>query len=189
MTGGSLIGTRRIARSVSGIHADDLGRGDAAVGQLDADLVRSLNDMVIGDDVTGRIDDHAGAEAALDALAHCGQMLPQQRIRARGPGGGVDHARRIDVDDCGAGAPHGVGKGASRLAGVARRNGAIARRGSRWCCRRSAGTDQQHARQRTPDRRRSSGAGRVAVCRSVGTATRGGVRRVQMCIMRNSLEL
>ena len=39
--------------------------------------------MMIGDDVTGRIDDHAGAEAAFDALAHGRQILPQQRIAPR----------------------------------------------------------------------------------------------------------
>ena len=58
------------------IHADDLRRGDAAVGQLYADLVRTLDDVVIGDDVACFVDDDAGAEAALDALADRGRMLP-----------------------------------------------------------------------------------------------------------------
>jgi hypothetical protein len=39
-----------------------------------------LNDVVVGNDVTGLIDDYAGAEAALDALAYGRQMLPQQWI-------------------------------------------------------------------------------------------------------------
>ena len=42
--------------------------------------------MVVGNDVTGAIDDHAGAEAALDALADRGQMLLQQGIAADGAG-------------------------------------------------------------------------------------------------------
>ena len=86
MTGGSLSRHAQNRQIGVRVHADDLGRGDAPVRQLHADLIRALDDMVIGDDVTGPIDDHAGAEAALDALAHCRQMLPQQRIRARGPG-------------------------------------------------------------------------------------------------------
>src|SRR5262249_14881985 len=96
------------------IHADDLRRGDAAVGQLYADLVRALDDVVIGDDVAGLIDDDAGAEAALDALTDRGRMLPQQGIAPGGPGGGgIDDTRRINVDDGRAGSPHGVGKRAS----------------------------------------------------------------------------
>ena len=87
MTGRSGRSTRSSARSVSGSVPTIVGRGDAPVGQLHADLVRALDDVVIGDDVTGRVDDHAGAEAALDALAHGRQILSQQRTRgAEGTG-------------------------------------------------------------------------------------------------------
>ena len=56
------------------IRADDLRRRHASVGQLHADLIGALNDMMIGDEVALLIDDHAGAKAAFDALADARQV-------------------------------------------------------------------------------------------------------------------
>ena len=173
-------------------------RGDAPVGQLHADLVRTLDDMMVGDDVTGRIDDHAGAEAALDALADGRQMLSQQRIRRRGSAARcVDHARRVDVDDCRAGAPHRVGERALRLARRrCRRSGACWSAPARACAVPSSpGRDQQHARRRTAqtddgpaeqEERRSVGSVGTSGARSAGRASSA---LIDVCIMRNSLEV
>ena len=49
----------------------DLGLELALVGERDLDLVGALDDVVVGDDQAGRIDDHARAERALHLLAGC----------------------------------------------------------------------------------------------------------------------
>src|SRR3712207_9220750 len=50
-----------------GVGADDLRLERAAVVQLDANLLRAVDDVVVGQDVAVGADDDAGAEAALDA--------------------------------------------------------------------------------------------------------------------------
>ena len=135
-----------------GILADDLGRGDAAVGELDPDFVRTLHHVVIRNDMTGAIDDHTGAEAAFDALAHGRQMLLQQWIAARGRGGRVDDPRRVDVDDGGSGTPHGV----RERAALARRRRQSVRAPlldarCRRRCRSARADQQQHAGARQTD--------------------------------------
>ena len=47
----------------------DVGGEFALVGQRDLHFAGALDDVIIGDDETGRIDDDAGAERALDLLA------------------------------------------------------------------------------------------------------------------------
>ena len=48
----------------------------AAVGQLDADLVGAVDDVVVGQDVAVGPDDHARAEAAFTPLRHLGPRRP-----------------------------------------------------------------------------------------------------------------
>ena len=44
------------------VAADDFGLDRVAVGEADRDLVRALDDVVVGDDVPRLVDDEAGAE-------------------------------------------------------------------------------------------------------------------------------
>ena len=52
------------AMSVSGSRTDDLGAEPAAVGQLHQDPLGPLDDVVVGEDVAVRLDDHAAAGSA-----------------------------------------------------------------------------------------------------------------------------
>ena len=55
------------------VAADDLGDVFAVVGQADLQLVRPLNDMVVGQDISIGTNDEPGAEA----LAHLLQLMRQ----------------------------------------------------------------------------------------------------------------
>ena len=57
----------------------DLGLELALVGERDLDLVGALDDVVVGHDQAGGIDDHAGAERALHLLAAAGRGTPKKR--------------------------------------------------------------------------------------------------------------
>ena len=176
------------------IRADDLGRGDAPVGQLHADLIRALDDVVIGDDVTGRIDDHAGAEAALDALAHVqADAAAAADCAPEGRGGGVDHARRVDVDDGRAGAR------ARRRRRSVCGSPALRRRQRRRCVdaavvvlpTQPAGRiSSTHAGARqTDDGPAEQEDGRSVAVWARLTRGRRVKRAIDVCIMRNSLEV
>ena len=65
----------------------DLGLEFALVGERDLHLGRAFDDMIVGDDEAGGVDDHAGAERALHLLArHAGaeetaeERIVEQRI-------------------------------------------------------------------------------------------------------------
>ena len=80
----------------------DVGREFALVGQRHLDLIGVLDDVEIGHDQARRVDDDAGAERALDALARLAaeiaEEVPEERIGKERRGLLLDHARGIDVD-------------------------------------------------------------------------------------------
>ena len=100
----------RIARSVSGSWPDDGRVGDAAVGELHPDRVGAGDDVLVGDDGALRVDDHARAQAALDALAIARPVIAEQLIERRGLPPLGDHARGIDIDHRRRRARHRVGE-------------------------------------------------------------------------------
>ena len=57
------------ARSVSLSRADQFCGKDSAVVQRDANVGRAVDDVVVGDDVTVRRNNHAAAEPVLDIAA------------------------------------------------------------------------------------------------------------------------
>ena len=75
-----------------GIHADDAGLDPLVVREADLDRVRSSNDVIVRDDVSGLVDDEAGTECALRLGG--AEWIPEERVlllrNARG---------RLDVDD------------------------------------------------------------------------------------------
>ena len=81
----------------------DLGLELALVGERDLDLVGILDDVVIGHDEPGGIDDHAGAERALDLLARAAQPAAAEEAAedrvVEHRHAIFDHPGRIDVDD------------------------------------------------------------------------------------------
>ncbi len=60
----------------------DVGVEFALVGQRDLHFAGALDDVIVGDDEAGRIDDDAGAERALDLLraAATAEELAEERI-------------------------------------------------------------------------------------------------------------
>ena len=72
----------------------------ALVGERDLDLVGVLDDVIVGDDEAGGVDDDAGAERALDLLARTARAAAEETaedriIEQRDPV--LDHPRRVDV--------------------------------------------------------------------------------------------
>ena len=80
------------------VLADDGRLGDAAVGQLHPDRIGARNHVLVGDDGALRVHDHAGSQAALDALAVARPIVAEQLVERRRLAALGDHARRVDVD-------------------------------------------------------------------------------------------
>jgi hypothetical protein len=80
----------------------DIGREFALVRQRHLDLIGVLDDVEIGHDQARRVDDDAGAERPLDALAwraaKIAEEAAEERIGEEGRDLLLDHARGIDVD-------------------------------------------------------------------------------------------
>ena len=66
------------------ILADDRRIGDPAVGQLHPDRIGAGDDVLVGHDGALRIDDDAGSQAALDALAVARPVVAEQLIERCG---------------------------------------------------------------------------------------------------------
>ena len=116
---GSSACTRSSARSALGILADQLRRELGAVVENDVDLVGVGDDVIVGDDEAGRIDDEAGAErvdavrrligivaaAALAAVVVLEELIEELLHRRAGRQIGqvgdmrIDFLRRRDIDD------------------------------------------------------------------------------------------
>ena len=90
------------------VLADDGGFGDAPVGQLHADRIGAGDHVLIGDDGACPIDDHAGAEAAFDALPVARPIIAEQLIERRDPRALGDQARGVDIDHGRSGARHRI---------------------------------------------------------------------------------
>ena len=87
-----------------GSRSDDLGLELALVGERDLHVGHALDDVMVGDDEAGRIDDHAGAERLLHALilASAAAKKPaEDRIVEQGIARHRLDARGVDVDDRG----------------------------------------------------------------------------------------
>ena len=113
------------------VAADQPGVVGAAVRQRDPDLLRALDDVVVGDDEAGRVDDRARADAAL--------RLGAERALGRGRAHGDERDRRArPVGDL------GDGRGGGRLLGRAGQAVDRQRRGPR----RAAGQQRQRRRAR-----------------------------------------
>ncbi len=91
------------------ILEDEIGVEFALVGESDLDLVRILDDVIVGDDEAGGVDDDAGAQRALDLLARAAGAAAKEAAEDRiveqrhpvfdDPGGvDVDHRRRDALD-------------------------------------------------------------------------------------------
>ena len=95
----------------------DLGRELAPVRQSDGDLglAASLDDVIVGDDEAALIDQHAGAERVLDALARdaepLAEQLPEERVIAERRHHLLDPVLHIDIDHGGRGSLHHRGEG------------------------------------------------------------------------------
>ena len=76
-----------------GIRADQLRLVGVLVRERHLDLLRALDDVVVGDDVAGLVDDEAGAEGLLRGLLG---LEAEERVdgRARRGGGGDLHDSR-----------------------------------------------------------------------------------------------
>ena len=61
----------------------ELGVELALVGERDLDLVGVLDDVVVGDDEAGGVDDDAGAERALDLLARAAGAAAEEAAEDR----------------------------------------------------------------------------------------------------------
>src|SRR5690606_32404639 len=88
------------------IAADDVGIGDAAVGQRHLDGFGTADDVVVGKDVAVGADDHARAQRAFDGLFQAAvvfQVPAQQRVLELREAQRVDAPRRVDVDHRGCG--------------------------------------------------------------------------------------
>ncbi len=86
---------------VAFVGGDELGVELAPVEQHDADLLRALHDVGIGDDQPVGLDQHARAQRVLHPLALLGHARNRERQAAhpRGRGGvNVDHGRRHALD-------------------------------------------------------------------------------------------
>ena len=68
-----------------GVGADDLRGERAVVGQLDLDVVDTLHDMVVGQDVAILARDDAGAEPALDARLRCPRICGTLEVAEEPP--------------------------------------------------------------------------------------------------------
>ncbi len=106
---------RKIAALIAQQH---LGFEFALVGERHANLVGALDDVMIGDDDAARIDDHARAERALDALAgrpHARQLpaekAAEKRVVEEGIARALHLALRVDVHHGGCRALHHRGEG------------------------------------------------------------------------------
>ncbi len=85
------------------VASHDVRVGDPAVLELNADRVGVRNDVMVGHDVAGFIDNDPGAEAALDPAPVAGQKFAKQ-LAQRGRGPLPHQALGIDVHHrrCGA---------------------------------------------------------------------------------------
>ena len=92
-----------------GIAADQLGGRDAAVGELYLDLLGILDDVVVGGDMPRVVQDHAGTQAAVHALAIFGPHVAEQRRQLFGETPLHHHALGRDVHDRRCGLRDGVG--------------------------------------------------------------------------------
>src|SRR5262249_49763816 len=76
----------------------DIGFEFALVGKRDLYLACAFNDVIVGNDKAGRVDDHARAEGALDLLTRNGtKELPKEWISQERIVIG-DNPRRIHID-------------------------------------------------------------------------------------------
>ena len=62
---------------------DEVGIELALVGERDLDLVGVLDDVIVGDDEAGGVDDDAGAERALDLLARAAGAAAEEAAEDR----------------------------------------------------------------------------------------------------------
>ena len=68
----------------AGVLEDDLGLELAPVGERDPHLVGAVDHVMVGDDETGRVDQHAGAERALLLLVRPGIPGAPKKRRKKG---------------------------------------------------------------------------------------------------------
>ncbi len=80
------------------IPSDDLRLGDPTVGELGADQVGRCDHVVIRDDVSGGVDDHARAQALFEPLAEAGPGVAKQLLDGARLDAFRHEARRVDVD-------------------------------------------------------------------------------------------
>ena len=94
----------------------------AAIGQQYHNLIRAVDDVMIGQQVTVAVDDDAGAEAALNVFllltAAVIEKASRQRILEQRRGLIANGFARINIDDGRCGATHGVGVGVACDVGV-----------------------------------------------------------------------
>ncbi len=110
-----MMGRLPISRSQNGnvrvrVLPDDGGIGDASVGELHPDRIGAGDDVLIRDDGAHRIDDHARAQAALDALPIARPIVAEQLIERGGLRALRDDPRGVDIDHRRRGARHRIGK-------------------------------------------------------------------------------
>ena len=120
------------------ISQNDFGFEFAPVAERDADFVRALNDVMVGDDEAGFVHDHARTERALHALhRHALRRRPAEEppeelvVHERIVRALLGTFQRIDVDDRGRGFFHRCGKTQRDLAAAHRH--ALRERGVRVC--------------------------------------------------------
>ena len=137
------------ARSVSGSRPDDARIRGAAVRELHVDRLGVRDDVVVGDDMALRIDDDAGAEAALDPLLIAGPHLAEDLIQRGGCDALGHEPGRVDVDHGRRGDLHGI-----RIGDARRRRGAAATgsaAGRQWR-QRACGLHQVRAQDHQQER-------------------------------------
>ena len=81
-----------------GIGADQIRRQLAAVGQLDGDLPGAVDHVIVGDDVSVRVNDESAAQRIGRARARPGRTAARMD-RSRTGDALVDELRRRNVDD------------------------------------------------------------------------------------------
>ena len=122
------------------IGADRLGARRAAVAERHLDVVGAFDDVVVGEQVAGRRDDHARAEADLALLGRLARAVAEEeaehRVVAARP---LRDAAGGDADDRRRGPLGGAGVARRRRAGADQRDAAH-RRGQRHDRRGAAAT-------------------------------------------------
>ena len=138
------------------VAAHDLDPGNAAVGQLHADLVEVGDNVLVGDDVTLAVDDDARTEAGLHPLPKARLDRPTQQLLKPDSGHALGYgALGIDVDHRRRAGTHRVGEAAAGRALQRRRrqrSGCGARRCGRGRRRHGSWLDSRHLGDAEPRR-------------------------------------